>query len=127
MLVCAQTDGAEYQTEPLRDCDEISGLTMRSIERIPFDDRDGNTQGYAHERKVAVSPVGAISTRQSARPFAWGCTSWKHRDKVSLAVLDGLLAVLPSTEGTGRSAWLMKYFDPVSVGVALTIVRRKVI
>jgi len=71
LLVCAQTDGAEYQTEPLRDCDEISGLTMRSIERIPFDDRDGNTQGYAHERKVAVSPVGAISTRQSARPFAW--------------------------------------------------------
>ena len=46
---------------------------------------------------------------------------------MSLAVLDGLLAVLPSTEGTGRSAWLMKYFDPVSVGVALTIVRRKVI
>ncbi len=59
-FVLAQTDGAEYQPEPLPDWDESHALAALSIERIPFDGLDGNTQGYAMSRKVAVSVVAAM-------------------------------------------------------------------
>ncbi len=59
-FVLAQTEGAEYKPEPLPDWDESRTLAELSIERIPFDDLDGNTQGYATARKVAVSPVAAM-------------------------------------------------------------------
>src|SRR4051812_22218963 len=35
-------------------------LATLAIEQIPFDDLDGNTQGYATARKVAISPVAAM-------------------------------------------------------------------
>src|SRR5437870_3305178 len=46
-FVLAQTEGAEYEPEPepLPEWDEPSALTGLAIERIPFDDLDGNTQG----------------------------------------------------------------------------------
>jgi antirestriction protein ArdC len=59
-FVLAQTDGAEYKPEPLPDWDESHALATLEIERIAFDDLDGNTQGFATGRKVAVSPVAAM-------------------------------------------------------------------
>jgi len=49
-FVLAQTEGAEYQPEPLSDWDESRALARLEIERIGFDDLDGNTQGYASIR-----------------------------------------------------------------------------
>lgn len=59
-FVLAQTDGTAYQPEPLPDWDESRALASLAIERIPFDGLDGNTQGYATARKVAISPVAAM-------------------------------------------------------------------
>ncbi len=59
-FVLSQTDGAEYKPESLPDWDESRTLAALSIERIAFNDLDGNTQGYATARKVAVSPVAAM-------------------------------------------------------------------
>ncbi len=59
-FVLTQTEGAEYKPEPLPDWNESRTLAALNIERIPFDDLDGNTQGYATARKVAVSPVAAM-------------------------------------------------------------------
>src|SRR6476661_7548356 len=43
-FVLAQTDGAEYKPEPLPGWDESSALAKLAIDRIAFDDLDGNTQ-----------------------------------------------------------------------------------
>jgi len=59
-FVLAQTEGAEYQPEPLPSWDESRALGTLEIDRIPFDDLDGNTQGYASGRKVAINPVAAM-------------------------------------------------------------------
>jgi antirestriction protein ArdC len=45
-FVVAQTEGAEFKPEPLPDWDETRALAALAIERIPFDDLDGNTQGF---------------------------------------------------------------------------------
>lgn len=62
-FVLAQTDGQEYKPEPLPDWDESRALATLEIERIPFDDLDGNTQGYATGRKVAINPVAAMPAK----------------------------------------------------------------
>lgn len=56
-----QTEGAEYQPTSLPNWNEQKVLETLKIERIPFEDLDGNTQGYAKRgRKIAVSPVAAL-------------------------------------------------------------------
>jgi hypothetical protein len=59
-FVLSQTEGAEYNPPAVPDWDESRALATLAIERMPFDDLDGNTQGYANGRKVAVSPVAAM-------------------------------------------------------------------
>jgi len=59
-FVLAQTDGAEYKPEAIPEWNEPTALAALKIERIPFEDLDGNTQGYAKRgRKIAVSPIAA--------------------------------------------------------------------
>ncbi|MCC6129832.1 MAG: DUF1738 domain-containing protein [Acidobacteria bacterium] len=63
-FVLAQTDG-----EPLADTaripswDEARALETLAVQRIPFDLTDGNVQGYAHGRSVAVSPIAALPVK----------------------------------------------------------------
>jgi antirestriction protein ArdC len=59
-FVLAQTEGAEYKPEPLPDWDESRALATLAIERIGFDDLDGNTQGYATARQVAINSLAAM-------------------------------------------------------------------
>jgi len=60
LVVLAQTEGAEYKPEPLPDWNETRALASVGVERIPFDDLDGNTQGYATARKVAINPLAVM-------------------------------------------------------------------
>src|SRR5262245_48604044 len=55
-FVLSQTDGAEYQPEPMPDWCECTALASLGIERIAFDELDGKCQGFARKRSVAVSP-----------------------------------------------------------------------
>ena len=63
-FVLAQTDG-----EPLADSaqisswDEARALETLGVQRVPFDLTDGNVQGYAHGRSVAVSPIAALPAK----------------------------------------------------------------
>jgi antirestriction factor ArdC-like protein len=59
-FVLSQTDGLELEpiTVPQWDAERaISGL---GIERIPFDHTDGNVQGFARKRQVAVNPLAQL-------------------------------------------------------------------
>lgn len=63
-FVLAQTDG-----EPLADSveipawDEARALETLAVQRVPFDLTDGNVQGYAHGRSVAVSAIAALPAK----------------------------------------------------------------
>jgi antirestriction protein ArdC len=57
-FVLAQTDGADYAAEvksPAWDADKA--LAALEITQAPFEHSDGNCQGYAVERRIAVNPV----------------------------------------------------------------------
>jgi antirestriction protein ArdC len=57
-FVLAQTDGADYAADvSLPEWDAERALAALAIERTPFDMMDGNCQGFARKRSVAVSPV----------------------------------------------------------------------
>ena len=57
-FVLAQTEGAEYQTPAIPEWNEENAFAALNIQRVPFEDLDGNTQGYAKRgRKIAVSPL----------------------------------------------------------------------
>ncbi len=60
-FVLAQTDGAPFEemlSVPAWDADRA--LASLQVERVPFQHPDGNVQGYARERTVAVSPLAAL-------------------------------------------------------------------
>jgi antirestriction protein ArdC len=56
-FVLSQTDGREYQPEPIPGWDGDAALTILDIERTQFTTMDGNVQGYAKDRSVAINPV----------------------------------------------------------------------
>jgi antirestriction protein ArdC len=60
-FVLAQTEGTEYQASAIPEWNEERALAALNIQRVPFEDLDGNTQGYARRgRKIAVSPIVAL-------------------------------------------------------------------
>ena len=56
-FVLAQTEGAEYVAEPLPAWDAEAALRTLDVQRVPFTMMDGNVQGYAKHRTVAINPV----------------------------------------------------------------------
>ena len=56
-----QTEGAEYCPEiKAIGWDKQTALSALQIEAVPFALLNGNCQGYAYARKVAVSPIAAL-------------------------------------------------------------------
>ena len=62
-FVLAQTDGAAYTPEPIPGWDESLAFESLGIKRVDFDLMEGNVQGYARKREVAVSPLAAHPAR----------------------------------------------------------------
>jgi hypothetical protein len=59
--VIAQTEGAEYKPTLIPDWNEQKALETLNIQRVEFENLDGNAQGYARRgRKIAVSPIAAL-------------------------------------------------------------------
>jgi antirestriction protein ArdC len=56
-FVLSQTEGAEYVPDPVPGWDGPTALSSLNIERVPFTMLDGNVQGYAKSRTVAINPV----------------------------------------------------------------------
>jgi hypothetical protein len=59
-FVLSQTDGKEYVPPDIPEWQELRALDALGIGRTAFDMLDGNVQGFALERKVAVSPIAVL-------------------------------------------------------------------
>lgn len=60
-FVLAQTEGVEPPAEPaLPAWDKARALARLGIREVPFQLTDGNVQGYARGRTVAISPLAAL-------------------------------------------------------------------
>jgi antirestriction protein ArdC len=59
-FVLAQTEGRELEPQVTPDWDVKRALAALDIELIPFDSTDGNCQGFARKRGIAISPVAQL-------------------------------------------------------------------
>lgn len=59
----SQTDGEPYSPVAMPEWNETTAIASLNIERIPFTMIDGNCQGYASHRRVAVSPIAYLPHR----------------------------------------------------------------
>jgi antirestriction protein ArdC len=59
-FVLAQTDGQDVAPLPIPDWDQTRALETLGIVEEPFTATDGNCQGYARQRTIAVSPVAEL-------------------------------------------------------------------
>jgi antirestriction protein ArdC len=62
-FVLSQTKGKEYVPVTMPEWQESTALTALGIERINFTHPNGNAQGYAVEKKIAVSPIAFMPHR----------------------------------------------------------------
>jgi antirestriction protein ArdC len=56
----SQTDGQELEPITIPDWNAAQALTNLNIERIAFDLTDGNVQGFARGRQLAINPVAQL-------------------------------------------------------------------
>jgi antirestriction protein ArdC len=59
-FVLAQTDGEAMELPQLPSFDADKALAALDVQRIPFTDTDGNCQGYARQRQIAINPVAQL-------------------------------------------------------------------
>jgi antirestriction protein ArdC len=59
-FVLAQTEGEPVAMPEMPAWDKARALTTLNITKAPFTTTDGNVQGYARKREVAISPVAAM-------------------------------------------------------------------
>ncbi|MGH9359862.1 MAG: ImmA/IrrE family metallo-endopeptidase [Terriglobia bacterium] len=60
-FVLSRTEGAEFRAPAIPEWNEQKALEALKIERVPFEDLDGNVQGYAKRGgKIAVSSIAAL-------------------------------------------------------------------
>lgn len=59
-FVLSQTDGADLAPASLADWDAGRALETLDVHEEPFTMLDGNCQGYAHDRRIAVSPIAEL-------------------------------------------------------------------
>jgi len=56
-FVISQTEGQEVQPEPIPTWNKERALAALGIEQVEFQALDGNVQGYARGRQIAINPV----------------------------------------------------------------------
>jgi hypothetical protein len=59
-FVLAQTDGEDLQPQVTPEWEAKRALAALEIEMIPFDSIDGNCQGFARKRSIAINPVAQL-------------------------------------------------------------------
>jgi antirestriction protein ArdC len=59
-FVLSQTDGATFTTPAIAGWDTSIALTALGVTEEPFTMTDGNCQGYARQRSIAVSPIAEL-------------------------------------------------------------------
>jgi hypothetical protein len=69
-FVLAQTEGEEAYDGPIPGFDLDTALVSLKITRTRFDEMNGNIQGFARRREIAVSPVAAIPLKTTFHEMA---------------------------------------------------------
>jgi len=59
-FVISQTEGEELAAMPIPQWDAEQAVANLNIERIDFDSTDGNCQGFARKRQIAINPVAQL-------------------------------------------------------------------
>jgi antirestriction protein ArdC len=59
-FVLGQTQGEAMQLPPMPTWNSDKALSALDIQRVAFTDTDGNCQGYAKKRSIAVSPIAQL-------------------------------------------------------------------
>jgi hypothetical protein len=59
-FVLSQTQGRELEPTTVREWDSEKAIAALSIERVDFDKTDGNCQGFARKRQIAINPVAQL-------------------------------------------------------------------
>jgi hypothetical protein len=59
-FVISQTEGEELAATPIPQWDAEQALANLNIERIAFDSTDGNVQGFARGRQLAINPLAQL-------------------------------------------------------------------
>jgi len=59
-FVLSQTDGRELEPTTIPEWDSEKAIAALSIERVEFDKTDGNCQGFARKRQIAINPVAQL-------------------------------------------------------------------
>lgn len=69
-FVLSQTDGQPYTPPALPGWEKGRALAALNIAEVPFDLMDGNCQGYAKARSIAVSPIAAMVEKTTFHELA---------------------------------------------------------
>jgi antirestriction protein ArdC len=69
-FVLAQTEGEPVAPTPTPGWDRALALSNLGVTEIPFDHTDGNCQGFARGRSIAVSPVAALPHKTTFHELA---------------------------------------------------------
>jgi antirestriction protein ArdC len=69
-FVLAQTEGEDIYTPSIPDFDIDTALCTLNISRTPFDELNGNIQGFARGREIAVNPVAGLPHKTTLHELA---------------------------------------------------------
>src|SRR5881396_3689926 len=69
-FMLSQTDGAEYQMPAIPAWDRGRALATLNVEEIPFEMLNGNCQGYAKGRQIAINPVAQMPAKTTFHELA---------------------------------------------------------
>jgi antirestriction protein ArdC len=69
-FVLAQTEGEETYMAPIPGFDIDVALRTLNISRISFDEINGNIQGFAKQREIAVNPLAALAHKTAFHEIA---------------------------------------------------------
>ena len=72
-FVVAQTEGEDTPIPPIPGFDVDTALCALNITRTPFDEINGNIQGFARGREIAVNSVAALAHKTTFHEVAHLC------------------------------------------------------
>jgi antirestriction protein ArdC len=69
-FMLSQTDGLPYQPAAVPAWDRARALSTLNVEEIPFEMMNGNCQGYAKGRQIAINPVAQMPAKTTFHELA---------------------------------------------------------
>src|SRR5437867_10179821 len=69
-FMLSQTDGAEYAAPSIPAWDRARALDALGVQEIPFEMMNGNCQGYAKGRQIAINPVAQHAAKKTFHELA---------------------------------------------------------